>query len=183
MRIGLCGAPGSGKTVLGTMLYLTALSKGFPKTFLVHEYAQERIVSGKTISTIEEQVTTTFVQFGRERDAPSGFNNIICDSALFLGEIYMEYNKLYKTDRQDLVEKIRVTTGLCNYDVVLFVPPIPGMMIDSSVRLHSNEDSNKLSEVMWNYCKDKGFNTIVVSECVSERQGFCDRFVNDYFVN
>jgi hypothetical protein len=140
MRIGLCGAPLSGKTTLGAMLYTEFLKQGVEGAYLIDEYAKHHLAMGLPIKTEHDQRTISNRQMNRE-DFFEGaaFNPFICDSCVWLGKVYMDLNG-WNSDEVYLKEMDSHT-----YDVTIYIPLQDVTGETSEFRVHDGMQSARIA--------------------------------------
>ena len=138
IKIGIIGAPGTGKSTLAKEL---AKSIDFK---YVDEYAREWIARYGEVKTLEEQLLITKTQLYREEK--SG-NRIVTDSPIFLGNVYasmLPFNhKDYLTGRYGLDVLNELQYLLINtrdrYLYLFYLPPILDP-VDDGVRVQTTKE-------------------------------------------
>lgn len=139
MKIGLVGAPGSGKTTLGAMLYAELLSAGVEGAYLIHEYAKEWLALGNEFKTFMDQFVVSNQQIHREELASrTSFTPIICDSAVWLGGVYAKLGSPEMTSGvKEYLHRVQENT----YDITIFIP-LPDLKDQTSeYRVHNPEQA------------------------------------------
>lgn len=158
-RIGLVGSPGSGKSTFAAMLYAEMLQRGINSSRLVLEKALDHLGAGEKIDTPADQIVVTHKQMHAEATAIlSNFNPIICDSAIFSGEVYM-MEKLNKHPETDLDKEL---VGLSSvdrymdvmnkykgyYNAVVYCPLVDETSQLNKFRIHNIEQSRSIDQQM-----------------------------------
>jgi GTPase SAR1 family protein len=159
-KVGFVGAPSSGKTTLSARIFAELLEQGMAGTAYVQEYAREYIGSGEKLNTFFSQEHVTKVQQSREVDAENNnFKIILCDSALWLGSIYLNYRidnhgfadveknveSLSKSmsDYNDLCD-----TFLKNYDMTIYVPLFSKTSNINDFRIHDSKAAEDIDAII-----------------------------------
>lgn len=150
-KIGMVGAPGSGKSTFAAMLYSELLQLGFSGSRLVQEKAQEYLGSGREIKRIKDQFSVTNMQkFEEDKISSLNFDPVICDSAMLMSRIYMDtivesVNDINLED-EFYKEKFDEITMGCNdrYDLVVYCPLIDTLDKRGQFRIHSPEQSKEI---------------------------------------
>lgn len=174
MKIGIIGAPASGKTTFAARLYARLLEMGISGTRLVPEYAHEFLGQNSTI-TFRDQVNITSEQLWREFYHKScGFDPLICDSAVFIAKYYSmlaagpgpmiwpefeqreEYHKLL-----DLTKH--------SYDLVVYVPLFHNTDKLNQFRIHDASQSHKVDAMIVDDLGNSALNVFEVSESLELR--------------
>ncbi len=158
IKIGFVGAPGSGKTTLAASLYAELLKRGVSTARLVPEAAQEHIGSGKEIN-IQTQQEITLEQINRELKAEScGFDVLVCDSAAWLGSLYMRYNLATNNipPTKALDYYMDEGDGLYHtYDYMIYVPLFVESSQISKHRIHDYSQSEHIDALINQYLHTK----------------------------
>ena len=145
MLIGICGAPGSGKSTLAARLYAELLERGINSSRLVTEYATEWLGQGNKIESFDQRIIS-ITQEDREYYAQfSGFDPIICDSALWMGAVYTElgFSGPPKDLERELVIGLYHRT-LNRYDMTIYVPLFDDEGRLNTFRIHNAEQSKQV---------------------------------------
>jgi len=157
-KIGMVGAPGSGKTTFAAMLYAELLKRGKNSSRLVMEKAAEHLGFGGRIATIPEQMKVTYDQIEAEAYADNcNFSPLICDGACFMGEVYMDYMRrkhpefdLWDTPLVGMtsLNKFYAIMNDCKsqYDLIIYCPLINVGDQTNDHRIH-NEHESKMLEI------------------------------------
>lgn len=152
MKIGFVGGPGSGKTVLAAKLYARLLELGLFSTRLVPEYAQEFLGSGGIIIPDAQITISNFQRQKEEYNIACGFSPIICDSAIWLGAIYMQYNLLCNMEdfpRSKYDNYIQETLDTYSeYDYMIYVPLFDQETKTNEFRVHDNSQSTDIDHMI-----------------------------------
>ena len=153
MKIGLVGAPGSGKTTLGAMLYTEFLTAGFEGAYLVHEYAKEWLARGNGFDEFMDQYVVSQHQLEREaRVDETTFSPVICDSCVWLGGLYAKLRPLERTPTvQEYLDKVEANT----YDVTIFVPLPDKEDHLTQYRVHDNAQALHIQKLILEELKTK----------------------------
>jgi len=177
MKIGLIGAPQSGKTTLGAMLYAEFLREGSEGAYLIPEYAKYWIASGHTIRDCGEQEHVGHSQMCQETAImQTTFSPIICDSVLFLGKIYAKHagyctNAEFSSYIKE-VEKFK-------YDVIIHTPLVFASNEKCEFRIHDARESLHIASLIEEELKQHK-NVIRAPNVFEDRDNFVKKFVKDY---
>ena len=160
-KIAFVGAPSSGKTTLAARIFAELLEQGVASTGYVQEYAREYIGMKKPFKDIQHQSLITDEQIRREKQtAKCGFNIMLCDSAVWLGNIYLDYRlEMYgkSPEEMEMAEKwdnlYNDYNTLCdqylkNYDLTVYVPLFTKKSNKNDFRIHDSEQSFEIDEMI-----------------------------------
>ena len=180
MKIGFIGAPGSGKTVLAAKLYAKLLENGVYSTRLVSEYAQDFLGSGGII-TPETQIEITEKQKQLENATiKNNYLPIVCDSAIWLGAIYMRYNIV--SHRIEPTNKIlnyidNTMDTFHDYEYLVYVPLFNEESKENEFRVHDFSDAEQIDRMIFETILDKSKlgQTFHAPDELHEREAFLDR--------
>jgi tRNA uridine 5-carbamoylmethylation protein Kti12 len=177
-KIGLVGAPSSGKSVLATRLTAELLERGVHGSKLVTEYALEYLGMGKPITKLEHQVHITTRQMSEERYAEKcNFNPIICDSALWIGKVYAELNlknmpKITQQNQDDVdAYLVKCDKYKEHYDLCIYVPLFSRKSELNTFRVHNAEQAMEIDKLIRNELKGVK-NVIKAPKSLKDRESF-----------
>lgn len=142
-KIGLCGAPLSGKTTLGALLYAEFLKQGVEGAYLIDEYAKLHLSKGMKIDTFDKQFLVSRRQMLKELELEqSSMSPIICDSCVWLSKVYSEFSGYPSTP-----ELTHHFDNLKNYkyDLTIFCPLSNVTGEASEYRIHDGGQAAKIS--------------------------------------
>lgn len=173
MRIGIAGAPGSGKTTFAALLYTELLAQGNQGAFLIHEYAKEWLANGNELKTFMDQIHVSNEQISRELKASkSTFSPIICDSCIWLGGIY---TSLMDYPQTSLVKSLITNVETFDYDMTIFIPLPDSEDKLSKFRIHNAKQSEHIEDLILDICSNKGKNVWYAPSKLEDRY----RFIKD----
>ena len=176
IKIGIVGAPGSGKTTLGARLYAELLEQGVNSAGYVQEYAKEYLGAIGAIDQAGQEVITE-TQMELEQDAVyANFNPIICDSAIWLGAIYAAY-----TGSSRGVYIAAATLPANNkYTHLIYTPLFDTADKTDQFRIHNHDQAVVLDTMIREYLyNDTGEAHIIEApKDLSKRQAFIEEFVD-----
>lgn len=149
IKIGLVGAPGSGKTELarGVMHKINS-----PRKEYIHEYARDFITEFRVAPTLQDQYLITNKQFNAEASCPADI--LISDSPAFLGYIYAKLiadirdqkHRLYLNELHALAMH-----NLASYDIIVLCESANKVPAQEVGRLTYKEDDIELIEQTMKY--------------------------------
>lgn len=153
MRIGLVGAPSSGKSSLAAMLYAELLIAGVEGAYLIQEYAKEWLASGNKFESVLDQMIVSNRQIHREDQiSKTSFTHLVCDSCIWLGGIYANMGSPEQTPA---VKEYLNTVNSFNYDVTIFVPMPDTNDHVSEFRVHNGQQSLHVQNLILEELKSK----------------------------
>lgn len=154
-KIGLAGAPLSGKTTLGAMLYTEFMQEGVEGVYLIPEEAKTWLAEGNKIESYRDQFTISNRQKNAEDQIvkKTTFNPVICDSCLWLGKVYLEMNDWGK-DHQ-LYSFLMSDFERYKYDMTIYIPMSNTTGETSEYRVHDGMQSAKIAYLIEQELKTK----------------------------
>lgn len=152
MKIGILGAPGSGKTVFSARLYAEILERGVNSARLVPEYAHEHLGAGCPIESLDDQEEVSLVQKLRQDTAEEcNFNPIICDSALWIGGVYIKHKiQTGQIPHDDKSVKFLDWIYETSYDITVHVPLFKTDNQVNQFRIHDYTQSQEIEQIIKN---------------------------------
>lgn len=174
MKIGLVGAPGAGKTVLGASLHKELLLLGVP-SFLVSEYAREFYARNNACFTVEDQEEIFEEQSQREYGLRGINGVVICDAVTWNTKVYLE--RYFTTDDplyDYLFNKASVAKSSKGYDLTVFVPLFDERSRLETGRVHNYEESSILEGMFIKELESES-EVIRASTNLIEREAFVKR--------
>ena len=175
MRIGLVGAPGSGKTTLAARLFAQLKESGFNDAILVQEYAREYVAQARGLPALKAQIEITNRQFGREIEALY-FSPVVCDSCLWLGGIYAARSTIRTSPALEAyLERLKTYT----YDYTILVPLFDKKQsIKERGRGHTVDESSLIEDEITKYLIDNSIPFVTAPNQISKRNKFVRNFIN-----
>ena len=141
-RIGIMGAPCTGKTTLARALTVHLMDKHHKVTEYIDEYARQFIWQ-YGIPTVADQYFFFDIQLQKEDAVSEKTEYVICDSPIYLAYIYLNLIVDYKNpkDKFYLNSLHRKLLPLMQdrYDYVFYLPS-DGGIIDDGMRFHVTTD-------------------------------------------
>lgn len=158
-KIGMVGAPASGKSTFAAMLYAELLKRGINSSRLVMEKAAEHLGQGGKIDTVADQIHVSHLQMlSQLHTEKSGFTPIICDGAIFMGEAYMndKLEKFPNVDREETFCNLTTVNKYMEvmneykfmYDIIVYCPLPSEDNKTNKFRIHDGFESKKLATEM-----------------------------------
>jgi len=186
MKIGLVGAPGSGKTTLAAKLYARLLEEGISTARLVSEYGSEHLGMGRKISKYIDQKEIMMKQIEREEHHERcNFDPIICDTCIWMSGIYL----------QDMIDNNRLTSPIYTeqkaeylrtsfsyaerYDITIFVPMHDDVDKLSRIRIHNSSEARAIENKIKNYLAHVKTKAIEAPKELFGRDAFINKLVED----
>ena len=151
-KIGIVGAPSSGKSVLACRLTAELMERGIHGARLVTEYAIEHLGMGNTIARLADQENISSRQISEERYASKcNFNPLICDSAIWIGKVYILHKAVKNTKQnQEFVDAYleKMDKYKDQYDMTIFVPLFSKKAELNTFRIHDNTQAIDLDKII-----------------------------------
>lgn len=126
-KIGICGAPSSGKTETAKALSHLLNTQFQANSFHVTEYATSFIQKYNRHPNIMDQFMIWYSQRAREENATSKANIVISDSPTFLAYIYMIYHNKKQMDTQFRIHLTklykRILEDINSYNHIIYLQP------------------------------------------------------------
>lgn len=146
-KIGICGAPSSGKTEMAKTISGLLNTRLEANAFNVVEYATSFIQKYENHPDTMDQFMIWYSQKSREDDAASTANIVISDCPTFLSYIYMLFHKRDKINSQFRIHlsKLykRVLEDLDSYSRIIYLRPHTS--VDNNIRFQTNDQINDLA--------------------------------------
>ena len=145
MKIGVCGAPSSGKTSLCNSL--RGSISGSRES--VMEYARYYIERCGPIESLYEQYLITNKQFEMEKRLNEKYDTIFVDSPAFMGFIYSSLNAdISNKKHRELLRHIFeiAIEDITTFDRIYFVPF--AQLIDDKIRVQNEGDCKKINDAI-----------------------------------
>jgi len=179
-KIGICGAPSSGKTEMGKTLSNILNTRLSANAFHVTEYATTFIQKYGVNPGTMDQFLIWHCQKAREQDASSKAGIVVSDCPTFLTYIYMLANSPDKMDKQFRVHLVklykRVIEDLDSYSKIVYLRPQP--LVENNIRFHTNDQIRDLANRI--HCFLKWHN---VPHMVADREDADKILQNLFFLN
>lgn len=174
--IGIVGAPSSGKSVLACRLTAELMERGIVGARMVTEYALEHLGQGKPIEKLDHQASITTRQISAERYANKcNFNPLVCDSAIWIGKVYIHHNSIIKnsgiltSEESEYVQKIEKYKEL--YNMTIYVPLFTKKSELNTFRIHDNDQAVELDKLIKTELKTAR-NVIKAPKLLKDRESF-----------
>jgi hypothetical protein len=175
-KIGIVGAPSSGKSVLACRLTAEIMERGLSGARMVTEYALEHLGQGKPIDKLDHQALISTRQISAERYASKcNFNPIICDSAIWIGKVYINHNSLKNNcgiltmDEAEYVQQMDRFKEA--YNMTIYVPLFSKKSELNTFRIHDNEQAVELDKLIKSELK-QARNVIKAPKLLKDRESF-----------
>lgn len=170
-KIGVVGAPSSGKTCLSARVHAEILERGINSCKLVTEFALDYLGMGNPIETLENQSFITDEQIQLEERAKlCNYNPIVCDSCIWIGKVYILHNnKVLTEDMQEYIEKVEKFKDL--YDMTIYVPLFSKKSQLNTFRVHDSEAATELDKLIKTELKGAK-NVIKAPKSLKDRESF-----------
>jgi ribosome-binding ATPase YchF (GTP1/OBG family) len=170
-KIGIIGSPASGKSTLSCRLTGELMERGMSGARMVTEYAIEHLGKGNKIESFEDQALLTKKQIDYEKYAEKcTFNPIICDSAIWIGKVYvLANNKKLTKDMEEYLENIEKYKNL--YDMTIYVPLFSKKSELNTFRVHDSEQAMELDKLIKTELKGAR-NVIKAPKSLKDRESF-----------
>lgn len=154
-KIGICGAPSSGKTETAKILSHLMNTRFCANSFHVLEYATSFIQKYNRHPDSTDQFMLWYSQRAREVDAASKANIIISDSPTFLSYIYTLFHHRNQMDDQFRIHltKIykRVLEDLKNYSRIIYLQP--KNLIYNNVRFQNSGEMHEIANRIYSFLR------------------------------
>lgn len=185
VKIGLIGAPGSGKSTFASMLLAELRKQGFKDAGMCFEAATDWLRIRGSIDGLADQRTISEIQREREADNESLKRfPLICDSMLGMGPIYAAYaldHKLYEKepeegDAEDYIEEWGGDDPTYTYVICTPLPDEEDKSNDT--RIHNNLQALDIELRCAAYVKQlKGPTVLYADKDLKRRQADVEAFV------
>lgn len=152
-KIGICGAPSSGKTETAKALSHLLNTRLCANSFHVFEYATSFIQKYDRHPDVMDQFMSWYSQFAREENAASKANIVISDCPTFLYYIYMLFHNRGQMDAQFRIHLTklykRVLENIEGYSRIVYLRP--QHLMENGIRFHSIEEIHDIAERIYTF--------------------------------
>lgn len=146
-KIGICGAPSSGKTEISKELSHMLNTRLSANSFHVLEYATSFIQKYDRHPNAMDQFMLWYSQRAREEDASSKANIVISDCPTFLSYVYMMFHNKHKMDIQFRIHLAklykRVLEDIDSYSKIVYLRP--QCLVENNIRFHNDNDIHDIA--------------------------------------
>lgn len=154
-KVGICGAPSSGKTETAKIISYVLNTKYKANSFHVVEFATTFIQKYNRVPKFPDQFYVWYGQFAREHDAEKA-NIVISDCPTFLSYIYMVHLQQFDFSEESALylSKIykRVVFDLLSYTDIIFLKIKE--YSDNNIRYQSAEEAAKIEDRIRRFLED-----------------------------
>lgn len=176
-KIGICGAPSSGKTETAKALSHQLNVNLQANSFHILEYATSFIQKYDRYPNAMDQFMLWYSQRGREENAASKANIVISDSPTFLSYIYMLFHNKTRMDTQFRIHLAklykRVLEDINTYNHIIYLRP--KNLIDNNIRFHTLGEIRDISQRIYSFLQYHNIPFLVAE------QGDATRILKDIF--
>ena len=149
-KIGICGAPGSGKTETAKALSHLLNVHLHANSFHVPEYATSFIQKYNIYPNVMDQFMIWYSQRARESYATSKANIVVSDCPTFLSYVYMIFHNKNKINTQIRIHitKLykRVLEDIDEYSHIIYLKP--RNLVENNIRFQSIKEVQNISELI-----------------------------------
>jgi len=165
-KIGICGAPSSGKTETAKALSHLLNTRLKANSFHVLEYATSFIQKYDRHPDAMDQFMLWYSQRAREENAASKANIVISDCPTFLSYIYMMFHNRGKMDARFRIHLAklykRVLEDIEGYSQVIYLRPRP--IMDNGIRFQDQTEAHEIAERIHAFLRWHGIPHIVAEQ-------------------
>lgn len=165
-KIGICGAPSSGKTETAKAMSHLLNTHLHANSFHVLEYATSFIQKYDRHPTAMDQFMLWYSQRAREENAASKANIVISDCPTFLSYIYMMFHNRGKMDAQFRIHLAklykRVLEDIDGYSHLIYLRP--QHLVENDIRFQSVDEIRDIAERIYAFLRWHGIPHIVAEQ-------------------
>jgi len=176
-KIGICGAPNSGKTETAKVLSHLLNTRMNANSFHVLEYATSFIQKYDRHPDAMDQFMLWYSQRAREENAASKANIVISDCPTFLSYIYMMFHSQGKMDPKFRIHLAklykRVLEDIDGYGQIIYLRPKP--IVDNGIRFQDQKEAHEIAERIHAFLRWHGIPHIIAE------QGDAQKIFNNLF--
>jgi len=170
-KIGICGAPSSGKTETAKELSHLLNTRLRDNSFHVLEYATSFIQKYDRHPDAMDQFMLWYSQRAREENAASKANIVISDCPTFLSYVYMMFHHRGRMDAQFRIHLAklykRVLEDIEGYRSVIYLRP--KHLVENGIRFHSIGEIHEIAERIHAFLQWHGIPHIVADQGDAQR--------------
>lgn len=152
-KIGICGAPSSGKTETAKVISHMMNTRLCANSFHVLEYATSFIQKYDRHPNAMDQFMLWYSQWAREENAASKANIVISDCPTFLSYVYMVFNNKEKMDIQFMTHLAklykRVLEDVDSYSRIIYLRPKD--LVKNNIRFHDTKDIHEIANRIYSF--------------------------------
>lgn len=149
-KIGICGAPSSGKTELSKSLGSILSTQFAANVSCVYEYATSFIQKYNIKPNCIDQFMIWYSQQSREQIASTKSNIIFSDSPTFLSYIYMLFNNKKHMDKRFQIHLTklykRIVEDIDSYSNIIYLRQ--NKLIENNIRYHTQNEIEEISKLI-----------------------------------
>lgn len=165
-KIGICGAPSSGKTETAKALSHLLNTRLCANSFHVLEYATSFIQKYDRHPDAMDQFMLWYSQRAREENAASKANIVISDCPTFLSYVYMMFHHKGKMDAQFRIHLAklykRVLEDVGGYSRFIYLKP--QRLVENGIRFHDFEEIHEIAGRIYAFLQWHGIPHIVAEQ-------------------
>ena len=165
-KIGVCGAPSSGKTETAKALSHLLNTRLQANSFHVLEYATSFIQKYDRRPDAIDQFMLWYSQLAREENAASKANIVISDCPTFLSYVYMMFHHRGQMDAQFRIHLAklykRVLEDVSGYSRVIYLKP--QHLVENGIRFHSIGEIHDIAERIYAFLQWHGIPHVVAEQ-------------------